>query len=506
MSKKANGLVSLATVALVAVNGFAGFYEGKTDADRIAALSELSVSDLTHVIYNEHLSTAGFFDKMSQPNNSMAVKIAAAEQLYKRGEIYKLVNMAGDYHLSDGSKFGGEFPAAIQKMFTTEEGLDKLCEVCEEGRSTDASRMLLHMVCGNNETFLVYAVKHSKRQAISQATRNIMGLIERIQSADGLWSIISDANCEMDFRIKAAVMAFSKINLATEGVVNVLSQFEKDEHALSVVSTMAFRFARQRDNADMVAAIQEKTIGCVKETMARAESRAKRQYVLSGYYVGMEGWRADLLTDFFGMKGVENETTKGDVTKFTFSRDFFDGNKKFAFGDLDYEAWAMRFVQASNLSKQTKVQKDEDGQITFVDRGVWITLNRKSGIVSSVTVEDESQIKAKARAAKASAEFMAAFNNALMQSGWGGGQMPMQQSVGGGQVQNATAQSMQKVGKKSIFVAKQEGDRVRAYDSNGTSMFSVTGVLQGYTSDTVSVKEGDRVRVYDVDGMCKGSF
>ena len=101
---------------------------------------------------------------------------------------------------------------------------------------------------------------------------------------------------------------------------------------------------------------------------------------------------------------------------------------------------------------------------------------------------------------------MSAFNNSLMQSGWGGGQMPTQQSVGGGQVQNATAQSMQKVGKRSIFVAKQEGDRVRAYDSNGTSMFSVTGVLQGYTSDTVSVKEGDRVRVYDVDGMCKGSF
>lgn len=51
-----------------------------------------------------------------------------------------------------------------------------------------------------------------------------------------------------------------------------------------------------------------------------------------------------------------------------------------------------------------------------------------------------------------------------------------------------------------IGMAKQNGSSVEVYDVKGHFLFSRTGELTGFTSQTVAIKEGNAVCVYDSNG------
>ena len=51
-----------------------------------------------------------------------------------------------------------------------------------------------------------------------------------------------------------------------------------------------------------------------------------------------------------------------------------------------------------------------------------------------------------------------------------------------------------------IGMAKQNGSSVEVYDVEGHYLFSRTGELTGFTSQTVAIKEGSYVCVYDANG------
>lgn len=51
-----------------------------------------------------------------------------------------------------------------------------------------------------------------------------------------------------------------------------------------------------------------------------------------------------------------------------------------------------------------------------------------------------------------------------------------------------------------IGMAKQNGSSVEVYDVEGHYLFSRTGELTGFTSQTVAIKEGNYVCVYDANG------
>lgn len=56
-----------------------------------------------------------------------------------------------------------------------------------------------------------------------------------------------------------------------------------------------------------------------------------------------------------------------------------------------------------------------------------------------------------------------------------------------------------------IGMAKQNGSSVEVYDVKGHYLFSRTGELTGFTSQTVSIKDGSFIRVYDSNGSYKFS-
>ena len=57
---------------------------------------------------------------------------------------------------------------------------------------------------------------------------------------------------------------------------------------------------------------------------------------------------------------------------------------------------------------------------------------------------------------------------------------------------------------KKIGLCKQSGkNTVTAYDEKGSVLWVKTGILVGYTSDTVSIKSGVIISVYDSRGGCK---
>jgi hypothetical protein len=56
-----------------------------------------------------------------------------------------------------------------------------------------------------------------------------------------------------------------------------------------------------------------------------------------------------------------------------------------------------------------------------------------------------------------------------------------------------------------IGMAKQNGSSVEVYDVEGHYLFSRTGELAGFTSQTVAVKEGNSICVYDSTGSYKFS-
>ena len=62
----------------------------------------------------------------------------------------------------------------------------------------------------------------------------------------------------------------------------------------------------------------------------------------------------------------------------------------------------------------------------------------------------------------------------------------------------------------SIAAAKQQDSnvpQVYVYDSKGHYMFSVNGVLVGYTADTVSVRQSTgQIYIYDSNGHYKTSI
>lgn len=51
-----------------------------------------------------------------------------------------------------------------------------------------------------------------------------------------------------------------------------------------------------------------------------------------------------------------------------------------------------------------------------------------------------------------------------------------------------------------IGMVKQNGSSVEVYDVEGHYLFSRTGELTGFTSQTVAIKEGSYVCVYDANG------
>ena len=53
---------------------------------------------------------------------------------------------------------------------------------------------------------------------------------------------------------------------------------------------------------------------------------------------------------------------------------------------------------------------------------------------------------------------------------------------------------------QQIGMAKQNGTMVEVYDENGSSLFSRTGELVGFTSSTVAIKDGSLICVYDATG------
>ncbi|MBR1556945.1 MAG: hypothetical protein IJ647_04180 [Prevotella sp.] len=56
-----------------------------------------------------------------------------------------------------------------------------------------------------------------------------------------------------------------------------------------------------------------------------------------------------------------------------------------------------------------------------------------------------------------------------------------------------------------IGMAKQQGMNVYVYSETGSFMFSKTGTLVGYTSNTVTVQQGGTTYVYGEQGQFKFS-
>ena len=53
---------------------------------------------------------------------------------------------------------------------------------------------------------------------------------------------------------------------------------------------------------------------------------------------------------------------------------------------------------------------------------------------------------------------------------------------------------------QQIAVAKQNGNSVDVYDTEGHYLFSRTGELCGFTSQTVAIKDNQSISVYDANG------
>ncbi len=53
-----------------------------------------------------------------------------------------------------------------------------------------------------------------------------------------------------------------------------------------------------------------------------------------------------------------------------------------------------------------------------------------------------------------------------------------------------------------IAMAKQDGQNVRVYNERGIALFVKRGILQGYTSTTVTIKDSSSstIRVFDEHG------
>lgn len=52
-------------------------------------------------------------------------------------------------------------------------------------------------------------------------------------------------------------------------------------------------------------------------------------------------------------------------------------------------------------------------------------------------------------------------------------------------------------------MAEQKGSSVYVYNPNGGLMWTKTGILQGYTSTTVTIKQGSTTYVYGERGEIK---
>lgn len=53
-----------------------------------------------------------------------------------------------------------------------------------------------------------------------------------------------------------------------------------------------------------------------------------------------------------------------------------------------------------------------------------------------------------------------------------------------------------------IATAVQQGSIIRVYNEKNSCIFTRSGILVGYTSNTVSVKEGSIIRVYNDKNSC----
>jgi len=51
-----------------------------------------------------------------------------------------------------------------------------------------------------------------------------------------------------------------------------------------------------------------------------------------------------------------------------------------------------------------------------------------------------------------------------------------------------------------ISVAKQNGTSVEVYNEKGQYLFSRSGILVGFTAQTVAIQDGNSISVYDSNG------
>lgn len=469
--------------------------------ERLAAVDGLKLEELMLVAYGE--ATDSWHDKSLErkyANYSVDVRERAVMRICEKADWDSLMLFVQEMRgCADGT--ASLLYGKLLDYLCTKDNLDKLCNSYAahlarkcyfKYNPSTIKNILLGMNCWTNDYFYVYAVSHRDDSAI----RDVVGerdLLGNVKSGEALFTIVFTPTVDVKTRVRAAVKVFDNYSITKDGTLQTLSQFTDDEERLSKVATAALNSARRFGNEDVLLAIQEKVIGNIKETAARAKARAGRQFVLNGYYVGMEEWRANLLSAFFNHKGVSFSTSYGVVSKFTFGREFFDAQKEYAFGNVDYETWVTRFQRATSSLKNVRAQKDENGFIAIRDDDTIIKVMRKGGMVAGITLESKAQNAAELKASATKVALMSAVAGALLGSGG---------NVGSGG-NNVGQMAIPMQGGTTISTAKQNGRSVDVYDANGNWLFSRTGVLQGYTSDGVSIRNNGSVDVYDAKGNWK---
>lgn len=422
---------------------------------RVAAVSELRLNELEQVLYT--------------PTYSEDVIDAAAKRVY---ESYQ------EQALSYYEKCEYKNPTAAAKLancFNNPKGWEHLFERYSYQNNV-AGRILYSFVNSKTGTFvsgklganyaktgsevgggelLVWAVKNVDKRGVSRFFGDEEKIIEKMSDTKYLMMVAEDTAISAKVRQAAACKLLKDKSIKSDAILKTVNLFNpKDEEVFSDVAAEGLVAARRIGDEDLVNAIKGKAKPCIDETLARGKARSAKLVSVDGFYIGMERWRAALLARYDKCNGIRVDGENGKVTSISFTSDYVDARKDIT--ETEYEKWIARFLCGVGIGKSAKVLKDEDGQISIVDRDSLITFLRKGGAVDGIKLESDSAKRQKAKEDAAMASFfMSQLQNALQQdmNNQMQGQMIQPQQTAQPQPMNNTEQSVSAQVPQSMQIA-----------------------------------------------------
>ncbi|MGN0854018.1 MAG: hypothetical protein ACI4R9_00695 [Kiritimatiellia bacterium] len=261
--------------------------QSNDEQERMAALAQLSDSDLENVILGRPLEKGSpLYQQRGDVTYPDDVKIGAIDKLYEKGKVEKLIGLADDYRIGGGkmAMIHGETPTtkAIKEKFRTPKGLEQLCAACEDG-SSSAERMLSGMWKNSGDDFFLWVIQNEERKALKNTfekewnDRVGQKAVARINSADVLASIAQGGSFKMGTRVAAAKRLFGVGGVKGDVVQSTVASFDGSKDSVIVeVADCGIACAKRIGATDVAQSLEAKYSTRIKDKEEKEQKEAAR--------------------------------------------------------------------------------------------------------------------------------------------------------------------------------------------------------------------------------------